>query len=143
MILLCCYSQSSQAGTTTIIVIRMRALNIIVKLLLLQLLLVSYLNGSECVTSEPSANVCPAWMYPNPQQHNECVCGNRLGGAVLCDQESLTVYLLDFYCILYSEELNTTLIGTCPYFSKRSFCIAMHHTGPSPCRPSWKRCFSY
>ena len=60
-------------------------------------------------------NVCPPWMYPNPQQHNECGCATRVGGAILCDQESSAVYILDFYCIFYSEELNTTLIGTCPY----------------------------
>ena len=43
------------------------------------------------------------------------VCGSRLGGVVACDQETSRVKIKRYYCSFFSEELNTTLIGSCPY----------------------------
>ena len=64
---------------------------------------------------------CPIWTYPSPPR-NECVCGNSLKGAIICNSETLTVQLtVEFFCLMIfnSNGLNTTLLGTCPYGYKR------------------------
>ena len=86
-------------------------------LLSLCLLLAIWSNASECIISDSEESeplVCPTWMYPN-SNHSECVCGSRLHGIVSCNAETSTVYLANFYCIFFNEELYTTLIGSCPY----------------------------
>ena len=59
-------------------------------------------------------------------QSSECVCGEALGGAVLCDQNYSTLFLANFF---FSEEMNATLIiiGTCPN--------NIHHNPPTRVLP--------
>ena len=60
---------------------------------------------------------CPIWTYPSPP-HNECVCGDSLQDAIICNSETLTVQLtVKFFCLMLfnSSGVNTTLLGTCPY----------------------------
>ena len=84
-------------------------------LLLVCLLLGIWSNAGECFSSEMF--VCPTWMHRN-SQHNHCECGSGLHQAIICNGDSSTVYLVnDDFCMFVSEELNTTLIGTCPYGS--------------------------
>ena len=69
-------------------------------------------------SSEQSTPIaaCPAWTYPNPQAPNECVCGNSLHNTIICEQDTLTSFLtVSNICVFFSEELQTTLAGTCPY----------------------------
>ena len=54
-------------------------------------------------------------MYPSSANNSECVCGDSLNGIVSCNEESSTVYLAKHFCAFFSEELDTTLIGNCPY----------------------------
>ena len=94
---------------------------------------------SKCNSSTPT---CPTWTYPSPP-NNQCVCGATLY-SIICDSDTLTVYLrVRNVCIFYSEELQTTLAGTCPYgywgklpkkVSKieeesTQFCHHLHRTG--------------
>ena len=59
---------------------------------------------------------CPTWTYPNPQAPHECVCGSSLHNTIICEQDTLTSLLtMSDICIFFSEELQTTLAGTCPY----------------------------
>ena len=67
-----------------------------------------------------SATACPTWTYSGPS-FNNCVCGQSLGNIVICDPATLNLSVsvaIDYYCMFFSEEFNTTLIGSCP-FSKR------------------------
>ena len=60
------------------------------------------------------SKTCPTWTYPSPP-HNECVCGNAPG--ISCDQDTLTVSVRAGrnICMFFSDNLQTILIGTCPY----------------------------
>ena len=80
------------------------------------LLLAIWSSTSECIGSEESEPLtCPTWMYPSSANNSECVCGSSLSGSVLCNAESSTVHLAKHFCAFFSEELDTTLIGNCPY----------------------------
>ena len=81
--------------------------------LLLILFILKLLSHGWCVESQ--SPICPAWMYLDSKT-NQCVCGISYQGSVICEQYQSTVAILeDYYCIYYSEEFNTTLIGNCPY----------------------------
>ena len=95
-------------------------------------------NGSEISTT------CPTGTYPSPP-HNECVCANIPGSGVICDPDTLTVFVVtENICMFFSEELQTTLFGTCPYrFAGKlprnisqimeessKLCLHQHRTGP-------------
>ena len=82
----------------------------------IRLLFICILSILVHASSEQHIATCPTWIYPNPQAHNECVCGNSLHNMIICEQETLTSLLIvSDICIFYSEELQTTLAGTCPY----------------------------
>ena len=77
-------------------------------LLIVGLLLAIWVNSGQCT--------CPTWTHPNKSSsQHECLCGNSLKDAVYCDPNTLEVHLAPYYCISYSEKLNTTVVGTCPY----------------------------
>ena len=56
---------------------------------------------------------CPTWTYPSPS-YNDCVCGDTFGGIIVCDSAQVAIDV-SYYCMFFSEEFNTTLIGSCPY----------------------------
>ena len=87
-------------------------------LLLTCLLLAIWPSASEYIGSEESKPfACPTWMYRSSANHSECVCGDSLNGVVSCNAKTSTVHLPRHFCIFFSEELDTTLIGNCPYGS--------------------------
>ena len=89
------------------------------------------------------SKTCPTWTYPSPP-HNECVCGNAPG--ISCDQDTLTVSVRAGHniCMFFSDNLQTILIGTCPYIFNgqiprntsqimeeiSKLCLLQHRTGP-------------
>ena len=82
---------------------------------------------------------CPMWTYPSPPR-NECVCGDSLQDAIICNSEMLTVQLtVKFFCLMIfnSNGMNTTLLGTCPYGNKqilpKNFSISQIHEDSSLC----------
>ena len=72
-------------------------------------LLVLLFHG-KCASSMTD---CPTWTYPSPS-YNNCVCGDKFGGIIVCDSAQVTIDV-NYYCMFFSEEFNTTLIGSCPY----------------------------
>ena len=67
-----------------------------------------------------SEQVCP-WFVPTYMYNNgtmSCVCGDPLGGAVLCEQNS-NVSLLFEYCMTYDEINNSTVCSICPYHNHK------------------------
>ena len=71
-------------------------------------------HDSKGNSEQPTAT-CPTWTYPSPP-HNECVCGATLPNIVSCDGDTLTASVSTTnICIFFSEEMQTTLVGTCPY----------------------------
>ena len=43
------------------------------------------------------------------------MCGDNLGGAVQCKTKPFHLQFEKYFCIFFSKELNSTLIGSCPY----------------------------
>ena len=85
-------------------------------MLLIVCILILY-HASKCITDSTEVATCPTWTYPSPP-HNECVCGASLADAIICNSETLTSQItVKYFCMFFSEELQTTLIGTCPYGS--------------------------
>ena len=79
-------------------------------LLFMSCLITVYFH-SQYVKSESSS--CPTWMYYN-SKYDRCLCDKSLKGIIQCEHEA-SVQVRKFFCIFLSEELNTTLVGTCPY----------------------------
>ena len=101
---------------------------------------------SICIISKGSeiSATGPTGTYPSTS-HNECVCANIPGSGVICDPDTLTVFVvMENICMFFSEELQTTLIGTCPYWfagklprnisqimeESNNVCLYQHQTGP-------------
>ena len=78
----------------------------------LLVVIVGGLSHSECIKSEQTD--CPTWKYYQDSS-NSCVCNNHVGGAIDCFEESPYVRIQQYYCIFFSENFNSTLIGSCPY----------------------------
>ena len=79
-------------------------------------------------SAEEYASFCPTWTHLLKTSSSDkpiCVCGDRLKGVVDCDIGTLEVHLGPYYCISYSEELNTTIAGRCPYRSYESDIIKL------------------
>ena len=108
----------------------------------IQVISILFLCISICNSSEIST--CPTGTYPS-SPHNECVCANMHASDIFCDPDTLTVSVLTGHiCVFCSEELQTTLIGTCSYrFTGKiprnvsqiiegssKLCLHQHRTGP-------------
>ena len=78
------------------------------------LVLAVWCSTSACViNSEPSP--CPTWTFRQNTQDKYCTCGNDLHDAIICLTGKYKVVVVKGFCYILSDELNTTLIGTCPY----------------------------
>ena len=80
-------------------------------LLLLSFLQLIVISLGESRPLDLKRKICPAWMHLDST--NLCVCGDELGGVISCDGNHLHIYRR--YCIIYVNEDNSTLIGSCPY----------------------------
>ena len=59
---------------------------------------------------------CPIWMHQDESDpQHKCVCSATLGGIVQCHDGSRGAYIINDYCMFFSEESNKTLIGSCPF----------------------------
>ena len=58
---------------------------------------------------------CPTWMVHDSSPQRNCVCADRLQNVIQCYDGSKGTYIHRYFCMFYSEEKNTTLVGTCPY----------------------------
>ena len=71
---------------------------------------------------------CPTWTYPNlSSSQHECVCGDPVGGAVSCDQNTKEVSIAPYYCMTYDSKENMMVVGYCPYRNSETWT----HTLPN------------
>ena len=85
------------------------------------ILFLCHLLVIRCVDSKGKES-CPIWTYPNTSgSHYKCICGASIERIVDCygNSETLVVVIKENFCIFFSEMWNSTLIGSCPYGSKR------------------------
>ena len=109
-------------------------------------LLTILIHESKCNNESTGLPICPMWTYPSPSD-NHCICGTKLHNSIICDRNTLTtVLIVREICVFFSEELQTTLAGTCPYghggilprnaseielpYESKWFCFNLHRTGP-------------
>ncbi len=69
------------------------------------------------VPSEVDSNTScvNTWFFPAPDDDHTCECGSSLGNKVKCDNATKEVDILDCYCMTYSEDDHSTVIGQCLY----------------------------
>ena len=85
-------------------------------LLLLGLVLCVAIASADGNHSEQACQPeCPTWFVPVYSNGTmSCVCGDSLGGKILCEQNSnISVYYT--YCVTYNEANDSTTLDTCPY----------------------------
>ena len=98
--------------------------------------------GGKCRSEQPTVTgSCPTWTYPNPPR-NECICGANILNIISCDRDSLIASVSATNVrTFFSKELETTLVGTCPYgYGERPLprnvsvingdCFPWNRTGP-------------
>ena len=84
-------------------------------LLLLLLLGVAIASADGNHSVQDCQAECPTWFRPvNNTGTMSCVCGDSLGGRVLCEQNS-NISLLFLYCMTYDEVNNSMAFNYCPY----------------------------
>ena len=89
-------------------------------------------------------STCPTWFTCTSQK--KCHCGNRHKNAILCDNDHYSTSVLDWYCVTYDDNTESTYLGSCPYnclnnakysrlpnspteLTNNSVCTQFHRTG--------------
>ena len=84
------------------------------------LLCILYINLFILMTdSEPDITVsqekdCPLWTYPN-NITGTCECGDRLSGAIQCNERDKTVSIKTCYCMTLDESTSQPVVSNCLY----------------------------
>ena len=71
---------------------------------------------SQFVAASDTNNSCPNWT--TPVENNDtfsCECGSNVSDVVFCDDKTLDVFVVRYYCMTYNEVLNKTVVGHCLY----------------------------
>ncbi len=55
------------------------------------------------------------WFFPAPDDDHTCECGSTVGNKVRCNNATKKVDILDCYCMTYSEDDHSTVLGQCAY----------------------------
>ena len=78
--------------------------------------LITGVHKSSASFSESSNQSCPIWTTPKVINGTiGCECGNTLNSVVVCETNNFAVQILLYYCMSYSDEFNTTVVGRCLY----------------------------
>ena len=102
-----------------------------------------------CRSIHGSANcigdsTCPTWFICTSQ--NNCQCGSRHKGEIMCEQSHYSSCVLDCYCVTYDDDTQMTHLGSCFYnchnnakysslpnnpkqLINKSVCTQFHRTG--------------
>ena len=78
-------------------------------------ILAIWCSMSVSVAENSELPPCPTWMHRQNSQNNDCICGRSIHEAVECGPGKYRVHVMPHFCIILSEDLNTTYIGSCPY----------------------------
>ena len=79
---------------------------------------------SAILADSEDAAICPHWMIPLLNS-TACKCGSRLGGIVSCDSKIPKMEILKCYCMTYSSDNTSLIVGACWY----SCQLAKHING--------------
>ena len=70
-----------------------------------------YQTNGSCVCDNVITH-CNTWFH---KEHGKCVCGDSAGGVVKCDPQTMSVELLQCFCMTYNSETEETVVGACNY----------------------------
>jgi len=71
---------------------------------------------SETILSlSKNVTECPAWTYLNGTS-TTCECGDSLGRTIICDSALPHLFILQCYCMTYSNFTRSLVVGVCPYY---------------------------
>ena len=95
-------------------------------------------SGSTILADSEDGITCPHWMFPTHPENGStaCECGDNVRGAVLCNSETQKVEVHKCYCMTYSIDNTSLVVGKCwygCYFAqhKRSPGIVFYYPLPS------------
>ncbi len=57
---------------------------------------------------------CPSWAFYDDKE-DRCRCGQNLEQAVICDEQSLNVYVKKCFCMTYSAKFQEVVLSSCRY----------------------------
>ena len=61
------------------------------------------------------AEPCPIWMHQDDSDpQHKCVCSSAINRIVQC-YDGRGAFIQGYYCMFFSEEMNKTLVGSCPF----------------------------
>jgi len=73
------------------------------------------------VHTSNNSSACPPWfVHSDDTNSSTCMCGNELGGVVICNSSLQESYILCFYCMTHDKYLGT-VTGICSY---NQWCFA-------------------
>ena len=77
----------------------------------------------------PDGTPCPTWFLPDSSANDTCRCGNDIHGAVICNDTTKEVAILNYYCMTYSESTGP-VVGAC-FYNSRALGAVLYHPLPS------------
>ena len=78
-------------------------------------------SGENTIVDDSEDGItCPHWLFPihTENRSTACECGDPVAGAVLCNSETQKVEVHKHYCMTYSSDNTSLVIGKCWYGSK-------------------------
>ena len=79
------------------------------------------MSGENTILADSEDGIsCPHWMFPVHTKNGStaCECGDPVAGAVLCCSETQKVEVHKLYCMTYSSDNTSLVVGKCQYSSK-------------------------
>ena len=79
------------------------------------------MSGENTIMAEREDGItCPHWLFPIHTENGStaCECGDPVAGTVLCSSETKKVEVHKYYCMTYSSDNTSLVVGKCQYSSK-------------------------
>ena len=79
------------------------------------------MSGENTILDDSEDGItCPHWMFPIHTENGStaCECGDPVAGAVVCSSNTQKVEVHKYYCMTYSIDNTSLVVGKCQYSSK-------------------------
>ena len=79
------------------------------------------MSGENTILADSEDGItCPHWLFPIHTENGStaCECGDPVAGAVLCSSETQKVEVHKYYCMTYSSDNTSLVVGKCWYGAK-------------------------
>ena len=95
------------------------------------------MSGENTIVDDSEDGItCPHWLFPIHTENGStaCECGDPVAGTVLCNSETQKVEVHKYYCMTYSSDNTSLVVGKCWYGSKYyySHYSRIYHYYPLP-----------